>query len=245
MIFFILLLPLLAFSSTDAEVGLYSDFIWRGTTFTENRPAIQGELDSESKNGYFLAGFISNAEFSDPALDKNATVTSEVDVTIGKRWYGDQWDIQAYYSQFYFPGAKVFNTDEWNIQGHYKHFFLELSLMDDYFGYHSRYTYVRVGFDWIYKNSLTGALYLGLNAFDRAKGNIKTREGYETLNGAGNPNYTDLFFVNKKVLKNNHAAELAINWTDRQEYSVSEGMIQKDWAKDFVIIISYVIPFEL
>jgi len=245
MILLILLFPILAFSSIDAEVGAYSNFIWRGTTFTENRPAIQGELDGEIWKGFYANTFFSNAEFSDEALNKNATVTSEIDVTLGKRWSGQKWEIQAYYSRFSFPGAGVFDTDEWNLQGKFHSVSLELSLMDDYFGYHSRYMYARVGYEWVYKDSLDGALFVGYNAFDRTKGNIRTRETFETLDGAGNPDYIDVYFVNRKTFENQWAAELAFNWTNREEYSVDSGEITKAKAKDFAAIVAFIIPFTL
>lgn len=245
MILLILLFPFLAFSSIDAEVGAYSDFIWRGTTFTENRPAIQGEIDSEIWKGIYVNTFFSNAEFSDEGLHKHATVTSEIDFTLGKRWSGDIWEIQAYYSRFSFPGAGVFDTDEWNIQAKYQAISLELSLMDDYFGYHSRYTYIRIGYEWVYKDSVDGAIFLGYNSFDRTKGNIRTRETFETLDGAGNPDYIDVFFVNRKTFENQWAAELAFNWTNRDEYSVDSGEITKERAKDFAAVVAFIVPFTL
>lgn len=245
MIFLILLFPLLAFSSIDAEVGAYSNFIWRGTTFTENKPAIQGELDGEIWKGFYANTFFSNAEFSDEALHEDATVTSEIDVTLGKRWNGKKWEVQAYYSRFSFPGAGVFDTDEWNIQGKYHAISLELSLMDDYFGYHSRYSYVRVGYEWVYKDSVDGAIFVGYNAFDRPKGNIRTRDGFETLDGAGNPDYIDVYFVNRKTFDNQWAAELAFNFTNREEYSVDSGVVSKERAKDFAVITAFIVPFSL
>lgn len=249
MIYALLLFPLLAFSSIDAEVGAYSDFIWRGTTFTENRPAIQGELDYEFYEGFYLASFMSNAEFTDEGLHEHASVTSEVDYTIGKRWNGEKWEVQAYYSYFSFPGAGVFDTDEWNIQGKYHGFTWELSLMDDYFGYHSRYTYVRIGHEWVYKPSVDGAIFVGYNAFDRAKGNIRSRTDgvstFETIDGAGNPDYVDVYFVNRKTFENQMAAELAFNWTNRYEYSAENGEIFKDKAKDFAVIVAFLVPFTL
>jgi uncharacterized protein (TIGR02001 family) len=245
MIFLILFFPFLAFSSIDAEVGAYSDFIWRGTTFTENKPAIQGELDTENENGFYAAAFFSNAEFSDEGLHKNAQVTSEMDVTIGKRWNGVKWEIQFYYSRFFFPNAGVFDTDEWNVTGKFHGLSLEFSLMDDYFGYHSRYTYLRIGHEWVYTPSVDGALFAGYNSFDRTKGNIRTRETFQTLDGAGNPDYIDVYFVNRKTFENQTAAELSFNWTNRKEYTVEAGYISKDRARDFAIIVAYILPFTL
>lgn len=245
MIFLILLLPLLSFAQIEAEVGMYSNFIWRGTTFSENKPAVQTDLDYEFGDRFYVASFFSNAEFSDEAMNKNAKVTSEIDTTFGKRWNGENWEIQANYSRFFFPGAGVFDTDEWNLQGKYKHFLLELSYLDDYFGYHSDYRYVRLGYEWAYKEDLEGAFFVGFNSFNRPQGNIRTRETFETLDGAGNNDYFDLFFVNRKTFNNSTAAELGFNWTNRDEFTVEDAEVTKARAKDFAVIVSYLIPFSL
>ena len=71
------------------------------------------------------------------------------------------------------------------------------------------------------------------------------RSTFQTLDGAGNNDYVDLYFVNRKILENNSWIELAVNWTNRNEYSVDSNIISKDPAKDFVIIMAYIIPFTL
>ena len=53
MIVLIILFPLFVLAGVDAEFGAYSDFIWRGTTFTEHRPAVQGEFDYEGRQNGF------------------------------------------------------------------------------------------------------------------------------------------------------------------------------------------------
>lgn len=245
MIALLFFLPLLSFASIEAELGAYSDFIWRGVTFTENRPAVQLELESESQDGWYVGSFFSNAEFSDDALHKHAKVTSEADVILGKRWYKDDWTIQTYYSKFFFPNAGVFDTDEWNAQVLWKSWSLEFSYMDDYFGYHTRATYLRSGYKWIYKEDLEGSISLGLNSFTRTKGNIRTRGSFETLDGAGNSDYIDIYFSNKKMLGKETYAEFGLNWTNRKEYTVDSGEISSARARDFAIVIAYVIPFVL
>jgi len=245
MIILILLFPFLAFSSIEGNVGFYSDFIWRGTTFSEHRPAVQGVLDGDLGKNFFLSGFFSNAEFSDPGMHENSQVTSEMDITLSKSWVTDNWEVQGYYSRFFFPNAGVFDSDEWNLQGKYLGYSLELSLMDDYFGYHSRYTYVRLGKEWEYWKSFEGAFYVGHNSFDRPKGSIRTRDGNETLDGAGNPDYIDVFFLNRKILENKSCVEVGVNWTNREEYSVDQGVISKNDGKDFVVVVSYILPFSL
>ncbi len=248
----ILSLPTYAQTSIEAEVGMYSNFIWRGTTFTENKPALQGELDLQSEDGWFVGTFFSNAEFSDEAMGKDATVTQETDLMLGKRMNLGEVEVQLSYARFFFPGAGVFDTDEWNIQAKWKSLLLELSYMDDYFGYQGVYKYARVGVEWIYHRSLEGAFFVGYNGFENPKGHGKSRcldtacsDLAETINGAGNKDYIDLFLVNRKTFQNSQAVELGINWTNRDEYSIDDGDITLDRAKDFAVIVAWIFPFTI
>lgn len=236
----------------DAEVSLYSNFIWRGTTFTENKPALQGTIEAEAKNGLFIEGFVSNAEFSDEAMGENAKVTQETDIILGKRWRGDLWEAQLSYNRFFFPKAGVFDTDEFNFQFQYRSFFLELSYMDDYFGYQGTYKYVRLGHGWIYAKSIYGAIFAGYNSFNKPQGNVKERcmdstctEKSYTTTGAGNPDYIDVYWVNKKTFDNDVSIELDVNWTNRYEYKADADGVTKSDAKDFTILTAVIFPFSL
>lgn len=252
----ILLLGLLVsptlWASIEGEVGVYSNFIWRGTTFTENKPAVQAEIDGEEKNGFFLNTFLSNAEFSDEGLAKDASVTSEVDGGIGKRFYGDDWMIQVGYFIYTFPGASVFDTDDWNIQGKWKDFLFELSYMDDYFGYRGAYRYARIGYQWSFANDLEAVVLLGYSDFANPKGEIKSRcldvacnESAETLNGAASKNYFDLYIAGFKKLSGDQKIELGFNITNRKEYLVESGVIETDRAKDFSAVVAWSIPITI
>ena len=236
----------------DAEFSVFSNFIWRGTTFTENKPAVQGVLEASEDHGFYLGTFVSNAEFSDEGFSGEGSVTQETDVTVGKRWTGANWELQASYNQFYFPGAGVFDTDEYSFQAKFKRFVLELSYMDDYFGYKGPYKYVRVGYEWIYKASVEGAFYVGWNGFETAKGGLKSRcldaacsEEAFTTSGSGNPDYIDIFQVNRKTIKNGTSFELAFNWTNRREFSADSSGISLDRAQDFAVIGGVLIPVSL
>ena len=248
-----LILLLGAFSSRllagiEGEVAAYSNFIWRGTTFSENKPAIQTTLDAQEENGFFIGGFVSNAEFSDPAMGANSQVTQEVDVSLGKRWVTDLWEVQIAYNRFIFPGASVFDTDEINLFINYDRYILELSYLDDYFGYQSTYRYLRLGHEWSYTKSFGATLFAGYNSYGTPKGGIWTScndECSQTTSGAGNPDYIDLFLTHRKILPSGLILELDINWTNRKEYSVENDIISKDDAKDFAALVGVIIPFNL
>lgn len=235
-----------AFASFEGEVAAYSNYIWRGTTFTENKPAIQADLASEGKSGLFVGTFISNAEFSDEALGNNAQVTSEFDFLAGQHWDGDNWDIQLTYNRYMFPGAGVFDADDFSVLGNYKNYFIELSYMDDYFGYQSIYKYVRLGYGCSIREGIETTLYAGYNAFSNPKGQLITHSnGSETTSGAGNPDYIDVYFLNRKTLDNGMILELGINWTNRKEYLADAGEITLDEAKDFTGVVGLIVPLTL
>ncbi len=244
---FLLFVPCLTFANVEAELGAYSNFIWRGTTFTENKPAIQGQLDAEGKHGFYLGLFTSNAEFEDPGQGPDFQLTQEVDYTVGKRWRGENWETQVYYSVFTFPGAGTYDTDEWNFLGKFHNFTLELSLMDDFFGYSSVYRYVRAGHEWLWRPDLEAALYVGYNMFTRPRGSYYlSGSGNDSLDGAGNSDYFDVFFLNRKTFENEMAVEFAVNWTNRKEYSVDSAEdVTTDRAKDTAVVVALIMPFTL
>lgn len=250
----LLFVPWLAFAETkiEAEVSGFSNFIWRGTTFTENKPALQGVLELANSHGTYVSTFISNAEFSDEALSSESQVSQETDFTLGQRWQMGEVELQASYNRFYFPGAGVFDTDEFNLQVNWNGLHLELSYMDDYFGYQSLYKYIRLGYEWEYKPSLEGGLYVGYNGFSRAKGDLKSRcldaacsEEAFTINGAGNPDYWDIYQVTRKKFESGLTFEFAVNITDRREYLADANGIELDWANDFTILTGVLYPFSL
>ena len=97
--------------SFSANVGLYSDYIFRGYTQTGNEPAIQGGFDVEHSSGLYAGTWASNVDWTtaggkDSAMDKNSV---EIDVYAG--WAGDLgfyglgFDIGVL--QFYYPGNKT------------------------------------------------------------------------------------------------------------------------------------------
>lgn len=234
------------------EFATYSNYLWRGTTFSENKPAVQGIVDVQEKHGLYLGLFVSNAEFSDEGMSAESEVTQETDITLGKRWEGDDWSTQLSFNRFYFPGAGIFDSDEYNFQFNFYKIHLELSYMGEYFGYQSVYRYIRLGYEWEYKPNVEGGFFVGYNDFSNPKGTLKSRcldeacnEVAYTTNGAGNPNYVDVFFENRKIFKNGMSLELALNWTNREEYTADSEGIHLDDAKDFTIIAGLVFPFSI
>ena len=91
--------------SFSANVGLYSDYIFRGYTQTENNPALQGGFDVEHASGLYAGVWASNVDWTTNtgAMSQNSL---EVDLYAGfAGTFGDTgigYDVGVL--QFLYPG---------------------------------------------------------------------------------------------------------------------------------------------
>jgi hypothetical protein len=233
------------FAQISGEAILTSNFLWRGTTFTENKPAIQTELEYNLPFEHGLGLFVSNAEFSDPALGRASSVNHEVDFFFHKAITRKNWSLDFNYSYFTFGEAYLFNTDEWNLKFFYRDWMMELSYMDDFFGYQSTYFYLRLGKEFMISNEESISVFWGLNHFSNPKGSPMERcldsgcsESAYGLNGAGNSDYYDVYLAYTKRLEKKLKMELAYNYTNRYEYLYEGAQINKEKANDNVFLIT-------
>jgi uncharacterized protein (TIGR02001 family) len=66
--------------SVSANIGVVSNYIWRGQTQTDNQPAIQGGIDYAHASGFYAKTWLSNVDF----LDAQGNDTNyELDLTTG------------------------------------------------------------------------------------------------------------------------------------------------------------------
>jgi uncharacterized protein (TIGR02001 family) len=220
----LLLLPLLGYAQVNGELGVYSNYLWRGTTFSDNQPVVQMGASTDIGQGFYVGTFVSNATIVDPTRDK---MTHEVDAIVGKVFQSGDWKLDLYYNKYFFPNAGVYDTHEYVSQLSYGRHFLRFSQMDNLFGYGSVYRYVRTGKEWSVKKDVDAGLYAGYNFFSKQK-------------NAGNNDYFDISASIKKQLPAGYATFTA-NWTNRYLYS-DDG---HDKAKDLLFIVGYALPFEL
>jgi uncharacterized protein (TIGR02001 family) len=217
--------PFVAFSQTSGQAGIQSNYLWRGTTFSNNQPVVQVEAESEVTHGFYLGTFASNAAFNDPSRD---TMTQEVDAIVGKKFTGKDFELNLSHTHLFFPGAGVYDADETAAQLKVKQTIFRASQMHDFFGYNSIYRYYRVGQEFTCKKDLSSGIYLGYNSFNKQK-------------NVGNTDYLDLSVVTKKTLEDGSAISLTLNGTNRKLYTDNG----KESAKDFMAVIGYTIPFNL
>ena len=65
--------------SLSANIGVVSNYLWRGITQTDDKPAIQGGLDYSHSSGFYAGTWLSNVDFN---LDEN-NPSAEVDLYLG------------------------------------------------------------------------------------------------------------------------------------------------------------------
>ena len=89
--------------SVSGNVGLFSDYIFRGYTQTKHQPAIQGGFDVEHSSGLYLGTWASNVKWTTEGgyMDDNDL---EIDVYGG--WAGDVGPVSldVGFLQFLYPG---------------------------------------------------------------------------------------------------------------------------------------------
>ena len=135
-----------------ANVGLYSQYVFRGLTQTNGDPAIQGGFDFTHSSGFYLGTWASNISW----LKENATTSTTTTGTY-KNGGSMEWDFYGGYKgsvsdfgydvgllQYYYPGdvnsttpsTPKANTLEGYIAGSWKWFTLKYShaLSDNVFG---------------------------------------------------------------------------------------------------------------
>jgi uncharacterized protein (TIGR02001 family) len=101
------------------NVGLYSQYIFRGLTQTNREPAIQGGVDLTHSSGFYLGAWASNISWlKDPVGASNSTTkyytsggSIEMDLYGGYRYtFGSGVGVDVGALQYYYPGTLAANT---------------------------------------------------------------------------------------------------------------------------------------
>ncbi|WP_417499489.1 TorF family putative porin [Methylophaga sp.] len=101
--------------STSATVGLFSDYLFRGISFTDEDPAIQGSFDYAHASGLYAGVWASNLSTADDS-------SIEIDGYVGYgNVFGDSgvgYDVSVV--RYFYPGSSDSDTD-------YNEYFASLS----------------------------------------------------------------------------------------------------------------------
>jgi uncharacterized protein (TIGR02001 family) len=91
--------------SVDGELGVVSDYRFRGLSLSDKDPAIQGGVTASSSNGLYASVWGSTIdEYGSGADGKGATV--EIDYTLGWAFEAAGVSIDAAVSRYTYPGGE-------------------------------------------------------------------------------------------------------------------------------------------
>ena len=99
-------------AQVSGNAALTSDYVWRGSSQTREKPAIQAGFKYAHESGLYASVWGSNVKFKP---DNGST--SEFDIALG--WNGkiaDDWALDAYFLRYQYPGSDVsLNWNEINV----------------------------------------------------------------------------------------------------------------------------------
>jgi uncharacterized protein (TIGR02001 family) len=152
----------------SANVGLSSDYTFRGISQTDENVAIQGGFDYTHSSGFYLGVFGSNVDFNDP----DASI--EIDGYGGfKHSFLDHYGIDAGVIHYAYPNANdAYSYNEYYMGGNYRNFSLKAYYSDDFFANSGEAVYIdskgdfslpyhfmlglHYGYQWIENNAKFG-----------------------------------------------------------------------------------------
>jgi uncharacterized protein (TIGR02001 family) len=119
----------------SANVSLANDYIWRGVSQTDEKPAISGGFDYShdfAPVSWYIGTWASNV---DPAFFGGThSPSTELDLYTGLSGEKDDFSYDAGWLRYFYPGGSVNNTTEWHIGGGWKWLGATYYYSNDWFG---------------------------------------------------------------------------------------------------------------
>lgn len=153
------LLSINANASLSSNIGIYSDYVFRGITQTNNGAAVQGGVDFEAPYGVTAGTWMSNVSLGgaevDLYLDYTHSFSDDISASVGGIFYYYTKSPQLNTMEYYL-GAMVYVVD------------FKVFWTDDYFGAstNSWYFLASGGFDLWKEYNLAVSLSLGYTMFE-------------------------------------------------------------------------------
>ena len=133
-----------AASATDltGNATLTNDYVWRGSSQTSQKPAVQAGLKLAGQHGFYASAWGSNVKFSS-APD----AASEFDLSIGwGRKLNDNWSIDINTVRYVYPGTKHLDWNEANVSATWRdRVWASVGHSANAMATHSKGTYYSVG----------------------------------------------------------------------------------------------------
>lgn len=148
--------------TTSASVALSSDYVWRGYSQTDNKPAISGSIDYAHISGFYAGSWASNVDFM--IGDDDAHL--ELDIYAGFAGeFGNSgvgYDISVL--RYMYPGTDGGDWNEVNGSLSYHYFSLGIAHSGDVYGSSENGTYYNIGMDYPLPADIN--LNLGVGYYD-------------------------------------------------------------------------------
>lgn len=91
-----------AMAEVSTNIGLSSDYVWRGVTQTANGAAISGGIDYTDESGFFAGTWLSNTDFG----------SNEVDLYLGYAGEAGDLGYSVTYNYYLYPTTDDINFGE-------------------------------------------------------------------------------------------------------------------------------------
>jgi len=146
-----------ALADASGNIGVVSDYVWRGTTQTNGDSAIQGGLDYEHSSGLSVGTWVSNTAFGSSELDLYGAFSGSA---------GDfGYSVSAI--QYRYPQVSDFNWVEYAVGASYKNFSLKYNYSSDVFGTSTKAGYIEAAASFDVAKDVSLGLHVGHQNFDK------------------------------------------------------------------------------
>jgi uncharacterized protein (TIGR02001 family) len=173
--------------SVSGNVALATDYRFRGISQLDRSPAIQGGLDAEWANGFYVGAWASNVSFSGGALEIDwyggyaGSINESTDFDVGVLYYSyPEDDAQPDLAYWEIYGSVTFQDVTFGL--HYS---------PDYFAGTDKFFYLYSSYSYPLAENLALDLHLAWNVFD-------SDEAYAAFivpaSGSAGDNYLDFKF---------------------------------------------------
>lgn len=185
-----------------ANVGITSDYVFRGVSQTQGGPAIQGGFDYSHASGFYLGTWGSNVSWVSVKSFKDSTGANVLGTVPYKENNSMEWDFYGGYKgsvgdfgydlgviTYYYPGNKTSvkgpDTTEVYLGGSWKFLSAKYShvVSENFIGW----------YDYTNNRNTRGSNYLELNAnYDLGGGwGVLGHVGHQKVKNVGDASYTD------------------------------------------------------
>ena len=157
----------------SANIGLTSDYVFRGISQTDENPAIQGGFDLAHDSGFYVGTWASNVDFNE-GTDDDADM--ELDVYVGFAGEAGDFSYDVSLLRYIYPGSETdFDYNELLAKVGYMGFGAEFGYSNDIFNSDENGFYYGLSYSHDIMEGLTASAGVGYSDFNQA------------VTGPGNP----------------------------------------------------------